>query len=145
MRLLHGKLWGHKTGSHRMPPSHPLKITYQLLPRLGDFLLVFSQECLAFSSNVDLRLVNSPGLRSSFLSPLLSPFSFRSFLVRRKQFASLDTHAFRVSPSALNILSRYFPGQRQFPFQRRILKLAAKEIHYSLCDTNNYEVSTCIF
>lgn len=34
---------------------------------------------------------------------------------------------------------------RQFPSQRRVLELAAKKIHYSLCDTNNDEVFACTF
>lgn len=50
-----------------------------------------------------------------------------------------------VSPSALSSISRYFPGPSQFPPLRGILELAAKKIHYSLCDTNKYKVSTCIF
>lgn len=46
-----------------------------------------------------------------------------------------------VSPS----LSRYFLGQRQFPSLGGILELATKKIHYSLFDTNKYEVSSCTF
>lgn len=132
----------------RTQPSNPPKTTcwaFSARPRdfffPTGFLTGISCSFLLDGS----RLWFTPQVLSPPLPPTTPPSLSLSFRVKRKQFVSLDICAFEVAPSALSSLSRCFPGQRQFPSLRGILKPAARKIHYSLCDTNKCEVSACIF
>lgn len=134
-------LEGHKT--EQLPTIHwkPFLISAEaqgcFTALLTGFLLFYPGWVSAVVCYPRSYLLSDPAV----FDPLLSP----SWWGENKAFVSLNIHAFEVSPSVLSSLSRYFPRQRQFPPVRGMLKWAAKKIHYSLGDTNKYEVSTCIF
>lgn len=131
--------------TEQFPTIHRKPFIRHILQRLRDFFFFPTGISYSFFSPESQLWFTIPDLISSLIPPSSIRFLSPSLWEENKQFISLDIHAFRVSPFVPSSLSRYFLGQRQFPSLRGILKLATKKIHYSLCDINKYEVSTCMF